>query len=283
MKMVLGSAFVLSGYGRQAYEVESRIDDFLSTLSEATELGVHFVDTAPTYGDAESLIGASGAPFNVISKVQAQSGTPLETQIGDSLERLGMECLYACLIHDWSSMGDQQRIDALEALLEVSDRGLIKKAGFSAYSPEELRLLEGKAFQNVLVQVPANPLDQRFAKDARTRSLADEGVEFHARSIFLQGRLIAIGDDVQADLPEISRYRDWCKSRNLSPVSAAVRYVHSLEWVSALVLGARNPVELRDLYALSKEGPLSPSLRTEMQTLSSSSLSLIDPREWSDR
>ena len=65
------------------------------------------------------------------------------------------------------------------------EKKLVRKIGFSLYTPEQLRKLLDKNFIPDIVQVPYNLFDRRF--EGEFEMLKTLGVEIHTRSVFLQG------------------------------------------------------------------------------------------------
>lgn len=280
MRVVLGTAHVLAGYGLESGEDESRIANFLETLGEAHALGVSYLDTAPTYGDSEMLIGSFGADYQIVTKVYARSEHSIEQQIVDSLGRLQRDSLYGCLIHDWSSLEPQEAGRSLRSLVAAKEAGLATKVGVSAYSPTELTPLQESDATALIAQVPVSVLDQRFAREELVKRLAIDGVEFHARSIFLQGLILGVKPDKGPAAPEVTAFLEWCQSNGRTPIVAAIGYVRSLHWLSAAVVGARHPLELGEIVVAFQGETLADSEIRQLSGHASEDPYLIDPRTW---
>ncbi len=76
------------------------------------------------------------------------------------------------------------------ALEQLKSTGLVAKIGVSVYEAEEIdRILDRYPIE--IVQLPFNALDLRLARGGPLQRLAGAGVEIHARSVFLQGLLLA--------------------------------------------------------------------------------------------
>ena len=65
-KLIIGSANVNQTYGLKKY---SKTKDFKSILGLALRNGIDFIDTSPTYGQSEKIIGSLKKNFNIITKI----------------------------------------------------------------------------------------------------------------------------------------------------------------------------------------------------------------------
>ena len=131
-------------------------------VARAIERGVNYFDVAPTYGNAEELLGPALAPYRdqvfLACKTIQRSAAEAEAELGRSLARLKTDHfdLYQC--HGVSSLEEADRMlapgGALEALVAARERGLIRHIGFSAHSEDvALRLLDAFPFDSVLFPI----------------------------------------------------------------------------------------------------------------------------------
>lgn len=120
-------------------------DAVLALLSQARELGINFIDTAPAYGNSEERIGAllnKRQEWIISTKVGEEfidgesyfdfSAKHTQLSIERSLQRLNTDYLDMVLIH---SDGQDEKIllesDCVEALKKSKDAGLIRAIGMS--------------------------------------------------------------------------------------------------------------------------------------------------------
>jgi aryl-alcohol dehydrogenase-like predicted oxidoreductase len=118
----------------------------LNLLSEARELGINLLDTAPAYGTSEQRLGKLLAgqrdDWLLISKVGETfsagcsrfdfSAAATRASVERSLRRLATDRLDAVLIHsDGNDVAILQQQDCLATLLELKAAGLIRAVGFS--------------------------------------------------------------------------------------------------------------------------------------------------------
>lgn len=111
-------------------------------VHEAVDRGVNYIDVAPTYGDAEELLGVAlkgyrERVFLACKTLKRNKGEAAE-ELRRSLKRLQTDHIDLYQFHAISSMEDVEAIfglgGALEAFLEAREKGLIRFIGFSAHS-----------------------------------------------------------------------------------------------------------------------------------------------------
>lgn len=201
-KLALGTAQFGLSYGvtnKSGKVGETELDKILDI---ALNSGVRTLDTAVSYGNAESRLGAFDlSEFEIISKIPELKNVPESIAIGDlieqSLSRLGVDSIHALLLHRVSNLGSSAGDDIWEQMLEAKSRGLVQNIGYSLYSPGELDLYFDR-FRADIVQVPFNFLDRRFDAVGWLSQLSADDVEIHVRSLFLQGILLT---NQPSDLP----------------------------------------------------------------------------------
>jgi aryl-alcohol dehydrogenase-like predicted oxidoreductase len=131
-------------------------------VAEAVEYGVNYFDVAPTYGNAEEMLGPALRPYRddvfLACKTQARDREGARKELEESLRRLQTDHfdLYQC--HAVTKKQDAERIlapgGALEAFLEAREQGKIRWIGFSAHSVEAaMTLLQGYEFDTILFPV----------------------------------------------------------------------------------------------------------------------------------
>jgi len=180
-KIALGTVQFGLPYGINNSRGQVPEKEVFEILNIAVENGIDTLDTAAAYGESEDRIGkfviSTGRNFKIVTKWI--KGIDLK----QSLNRLHASKLHACLIHHFDDYKSDPKV--FEGLLELRSKGVLAKAGFSLYNPDELEYLLKNNISFDIVQVPFSVLDQRFLKyfDKLKRS----GIEIHVRSVFLQG------------------------------------------------------------------------------------------------
>jgi len=120
--------------------------EVLKLLSQAQDLGINYLDTAPAYGESEVRLGkllkGNRQNWLIASKVgeefvDGQSHydfTPehIQFSVERSLKRLNTDYLDLMLIHsDGSDLDILNRLGSLDKLLQLKDQGLIRAIGMS--------------------------------------------------------------------------------------------------------------------------------------------------------
>ena len=174
-------------------------------LEAAAENGIGTLDTSSAYGDAEQVLGEClhglEGRFSIVSKYPQNSGNVKDVFEG-SLQRLGTDRLYGYLLHHFNVYLQDRSI--WNEFQKLRESGLIRKAGFSLYSPDELDILLRDGIDFDLIQIPRNIFDRRF--DPYLPGLKERGVEIHVRSTFLQGLFFKDRDTLPEKLCPLGRY-----------------------------------------------------------------------------
>jgi aryl-alcohol dehydrogenase-like predicted oxidoreductase len=101
------------------------------------------------------------------------------------------------------------------------------------------------------VQLPLNIFDRRFEDSGWLDTLFREGVEIHARSIFLQGLLLLPKEDIPVKFKKWfiywDNYHDFLKKNNFNPLDLCLSYPMSLAQIEKIVVGVDSVNQLKDL------------------------------------
>lgn len=170
-----------------------------------------------------------------------------------------------------------------ERLNACQSTGQTLRFGVSVYTPDEAFSVVDRYPLN-LIQFPLNVLDQRMIVSGVLRFLRDRGLELHARSLFLQGALLAEPGSrgVPTDLgPYVARFREIASRAGLTPLplEAALAFVAGQD-IDVAIVGVTSHAEFSEIAtAFERRHQLEcPSL-----DFSIADSRLIDPRHWSSR
>ena len=281
MKLVLGSAAWRVRYG--AFSKGPLSDNHIKDLAlHAASLGFDFIDTAPTYGDTEEVIGRIKPKQSLATKVTVDTSnySSIIKSIDRSRKSLGAESLDLVFIHNWDVLTETEKRLSAEMLQVCILNQAINSWGFSTYEVIELTKIENYGWSNLKIQINSNILDQRilelqpFLGSVDFKKLKSE---IWVRSIFLQGVLL---DETPrnpfVNHHDILNYFSLCKSLNTSPVEMCLAYVRQLEFIDGLVLGIENELQLDEIVkAFQIESP-----PMNFSQFLSRDINLIDPRNW---
>jgi predicted aldo/keto reductase-like oxidoreductase len=124
--------------------------------------GINYFDVAPTYGNAEELLGLALAPVRekvfLACKTQLRDRRGAEEELNRSLEKLRTDHFDLYQLHALMDIGEVNqalgRRGAIEAVVQAKEEGKIRHIGFSAHSQEAaLRALELFDFDTILFPV----------------------------------------------------------------------------------------------------------------------------------
>lgn len=265
------------------------LDGVKAILRAAQKLNVNIIDTAPTYGISEHLIGLSGLQknFKIITKLSkineklttAQNEKLLSKNLLKSISNLKVKKLYGVLIHQTNDLEIFDRnffVDFFEKLREEHPK---IKLGISVYNEKDVdRVLE--VFTPDIVQLPLNIFDQRLVVSGHTKLLAGLGVEIHARSVFLRGVFTKENDVLLKWRPDFAKIVSQAKldaisiGCNLQELS--VSFVNSIDEVNKMIVGFRSIEQLQSFQSLRvKKLPLD-----AVESFRQNDVMLLDPRNW---
>lgn len=264
-------------------------------LGHAADSGIDLIDTAAAYGESEGVLGAvlwPGHPFRIVSKVPPlrqpggspkRAGDRLRESVAASLRRLRQDRLYAMLLHRADDLLQADGPEVLASLVAVKNEGLVERIGISVYRAEELDAVLS-IFTPDIVQLPINILDQRLIRSGHIRKLADASVEIHARSILLQGVLLAdpqlLPDHFAPYVPLLRRFRESALDRGLVPLEMAVGFVCSVPEVHCAIVGVTTTAELDEIVRASHRGG---RLEMDWSSYRCDDESLVNPSLWPHR
>ncbi len=229
------------------------------------------LDTAASYGDAESRIGnLDTTGIHIQTKLSAKNRTyeELRSQLHESLTKLKAESVNSLLIHDWFTL-DQNEIDSVSQFFELSmNEGLTHHVGISAYNLSDL----DRAKDNLIVwdtaQIPINALDQRFVKACE---LFPE-IAFQARSIFLQGLLLASNPDHV----DVIRFHKFSQSLGVDPLTLSLQFIKEQSWLDSVIIAPTSLDEFDQI--LNAANSHIPDI--DFYPCVSLDVKLLDPRSW---
>lgn len=290
MRLGLGTVQLGLPYGVTNRRGQPSPAEAMALLDAAAASGVELLDTAPAYGSAERLIGealAAGRRFRVITKTLAGAPGPEALRAGflHSLAELGIARADGLLLHhagDALAPGGRALLDEMRAL---KDEGRTARIGVSVYDAGELDALLA-LFAPDIVQLPLSALDQRLLHSGHLAKLAAQGVEIHARSVFLQGTLIAPSASLPAALAPLaaraSAFQAALRDLGCSALEGALAFVAQLAEVSYAIVGATSKAEFAGIAAAAERAGSrnSPAAKLDFRPFALDDESLVNPARW---
>ena len=255
----LGMAYgITNRHGRVPPETARRI------IERALAAGIRVFDTAPDYGDAESVLGAClprNEALRIVTKLPRMPddinepgiiNTWVHRNVADSLRRLDRDRITTLLVHHAGDLFGPRGEILYSSLAELKRNGMIENIGASVYEEQEIDALLTH-FDPDVVQVPINLLDQRLIRGGQLRRLHEHGVEIHGRSLLLQG-LLATADGVPDRFFETWRkplesFRRAVSAQGLTPLQAAVGFINTVSEINCAIIGVTSLHELEEILA----------------------------------
>ena len=131
-------------------------------VKEAINCGVNYFDVAPSYGNAELMLGQALSPFRkdvfLACKTTERNKEGSRKELEQSLRNLQTDHFDLYQLHAVTSLQDVDTIfssgGAMETFLEAREEGKIRFLGFSAHSVEAaLELMNRFSFDTILFPV----------------------------------------------------------------------------------------------------------------------------------
>lgn len=256
-------------------------------LRYAEMMGVHYLDSAMSYGVSEEVLGQVGTNgWEVTSKIpkipqECKSiSNWLNSIIRDSLGKLKKNQLEAILLHHPADLLGDRGTDLYQAMQNLRDKNIVKKIGISIYNPDELTKIL-PFFDIQVVQAPFNVIDTRLQTSGWMEKLATMGIELEIRSIFLQGLLLmnegrpdyfAKWDDL------LSKWHYWLKVNGLEPIEACLGFANTYDNIKKIIVGIDSLQQLEEIMGFVRlENKFS---LIQKDFFSSSDIDLINPSMW---
>ena len=257
-------------------------------LDLAAASGIRLLDTAQSYGMAETVLGRcwpKNSPRRLISKLPP--GLPphrWEDSFMTSLQRLQAPNLDGYLLHRSSDLLSPDGDALLDWLESLRERGLVQRIGISIYDASEVEDLPIDRLQ--LVQLPISVYNQSLICDDTLKRFQDLGVAVHARSVLLQGLLLQSPQCWPGHLsPEFrdhhSRWLDYLYANDLSPLAGALSFVRACEGIEAVLVGVVSVHELSQVLKAWSQAEIA-SLDSRLDWAWGNMVDL-DPRNWPSR
>ncbi len=293
--LALGTSQIGIGYGIANRSGLLTRETAHTILDTAWSLGIRTWDTAPSYGQSETIIGEwvkRNQVFpRIVTKIQWPAKDKPDTDVmihscQESLEKLCVEKLEGLLIHNFNSQL-QHPHEVLESLQKVKHLGLAEHVGASIYDPEDLELALEHGHPD-LIQLPLNVFDRRFLH-ARYRSIfTAPSTKVHIRSVFLQGLVFLPPEEAERKVTGSGRYlialRTKAESMKLPVEEFCFGFVRTVKGVDKIVIGAESVEQLQRNFEIAQESYERFHAFTTIveQTLGDVPGAIRDPRCWTN-
>jgi len=286
-KIALGTVQFGIDYGINSIAGQVQPKEVDNILNYACAKGISLLDTAPAYGNSESILGEIHANnFNIVTKtrhfdhseITSNDLKLLDQDFFRSLDNLKQDSVYGVLVHNADDLLKPGSDKIFDKLQELKQEKKIEKIGVSIYDHNQLQaILEN--FDIDLVQLPFNIFDRRLIDSGMLSILKNKNIEVHARSIFLQGLLLMPEKNRPDKFQCWSRlwkiWHEWLNDNQITALEATIRHAISMSEISKVLVGVDTKDQLKEII-IASSGAL-PSIPDEMFT---NDVNLLNPSNW---
>ena len=279
-ELALGGLFV-SAFGGEFEQTKLAVQ-------RALELGLNYIDTAPTYANSEEVLGKAlegvTAPLVFSTKLggrpypfEPQNKTALRASLLESMRLLNRDYIDVLMIHeperpgqyDWWSDSERFYGPVVEFLSDAKAEGLIGFTGLGGTTAYEMaRIVDTGQFDVVLTAFNYSLL-WREAEHSVLPAATAQGMGIVIGSPLQQGSLARRHDEeVRNGAPWLSpprraQFRELYKlldEVDISLPEMGLRFMLSNPAVSCVLTGARSAGEVEANVAAAEKGPLDAGL-----------------------
>ncbi|KAF5088510.1 MAG: aldo/keto reductase [Methanoculleus horonobensis] len=236
----LGGEGILRTYGQHA--------GANAVIMEALDQGITYFDSAKVYAGSEEYYGEVWRnrpdlrePVFQASKSACRGHADAETDLQETLQRMGIETLDLWQIHDIRSFPDIREVEgpsgALEAFIEARESGVVRHIGVTGHHDPDVLAHAVENWPVDAVMMPVNPVEGALGgfldgvlTTARAQGVAVIGMKVLGGSNYL--------------VPDAG----------VTP-EVLVRYALAQE-ISVAIVGCSTPAEVQALAAAGRSGPL---------------------------
>ena len=166
-------------------------------VSEAVDRGVNYFDVAPSYGNAEEILGPALEPHRdgvfLACKTGEREKQAARDELEQSLKRMRTDHFDLYQLHAITDLEKDVKValgpgGALETIVKAREEGKIRHIGFSAHSPEAaLAAMEQFDFDSILYPINVichfqSKFDQRPLELARKKDMGILALKAMARN-----------------------------------------------------------------------------------------------------
>ncbi len=288
-KIVLGTVQFGIDYGINSENGQVQPEEVRSILNYAHSQNIDLLDTAPSYGNSEQVLGDLNIQdFKIVTKtrhfyqdvITDKEATTLTNDLNQSLQSLKKKSVYGVLVHNANDLFKPGAEKLFYQLQELKKSKKIVKIGVSVYDHRQLQSILD-SFDIDLVQLPLNILDRRMIDSGMLTILKNKRIEVHARSVFLQGLLLMSNQNRPKRFNQWSSlwriWHEWLYDNQITALEASIRHAVSVPEISKVLVGVDTKDQLKEII-IASDGVL-PDFPAELHT---NDANLLNPSNWSD-
>lgn len=280
-------SFGASSLGQEFRSV--KLEEALSSVKVALDLGMNFIDTSPFYGRgmSEVLLGVAlrGIPrsqYKLCTKLGRYdlqhfdfSAKRVAESIDVSLHRLGTDHLDIILCHDIEFVPMQQIVDeTIPAIRKIQKAGKVRYVGFSGYPQKIFKFICDQIDVDCVLSYNQYTLQNTRFADESIPYLKEKGVGIMNAGPF-SARLLT-NAPLPAWLKEPENVKaaaraaaDLCREHGVDIAQLALQYSIANPDITTTIAGSANPDNIRN-WARWAELPIDEGLLAEVLKIFSS-------------
>lgn len=288
-KIILGSSNFGNFYGFNKKIIN--LDEVKYLKSLLNKLNLKSIDTAPSYGNSEKIIGEVFKDDNLniytkLNKVENKyfiSDTDLDNIKNCffySLKNLKRNKIEGVLVHQCEDLFKTNSNKLFQLIKNFKENNLVSKIGVSIYNPSDfLKIFNEYEFD--FVQFPINLFDQRFISDEIISYKNIRDIEFHGRSIFLQGLLLKNFHELPNNFKSFKKNFEnlnlFLNENNIKKLSLLVNFIKNIKFLDKILIGFSSNEQLIEVI---REFKSIEKLDIKYKNFKSEQVQLLDPRNW---
>jgi len=251
-------------------------------VKEAIDHGVNYFDVAPTYGNAEEMLGPALEPYRkdvfLACKTQERKKEGALRELEQSLKYLRTDHFDLYQLHAVTSLEDVDTIfgkgGAMEAFVQAREQGRVKYLGFSAHSVEAaMALMDGFDFDTILFPFNfatwyAGDFGPQVMQRAKEKEMGILALKAMAWRRWEEGEERTIDKTWYRPLTKPEEAREGLRFTLSHPVTSAIPPGHEDLFSMALGLARDfSPMDEEDIQKIKKKALMTePLFRYPMQT-----------------
>ncbi len=283
MKFGIGTAIFSKDYGI-IKNIKSNKD--LTNLFRKFNKKIDLIDTAPSYGNAEKILGKNkNKKLKIVTKInKINDKKNIINEFNEGLEKslidLKSKKIYCLMLHSEADIFLLKKSEFKERLLELKKKGIVKKLGISCYNINNIQKYIN-IFKFDVIQFPLNVFSINQNKINFLNQIKKKNkLEFHVRSVYLQGLVFGINKNLKKKFfsldKKISIVKNYCEKKKLSLVQFYISSLKSTNICDYLILGVKNINE----YEKIKKHKLIKVEKNFLYSLYLRNQRILDPRNW---
>ena len=280
-KLVIGAAQFGSNYGI-TNKIQISNADINAIINLAKKNKIKHIDTSPDYPGSQKVLSSCDIKdFHIITKLPILKNKKLInfqnllSLCKNTIKDLKIKKIDTLLLRTPTKILDSNK--HWDHLIELKEKKLISKLGYTIYSPDELKTVYEK-YKPDVIQLPYSIFDRRFDDTGWLSQLYDDGVEIHVRSIFLQGLLLV---DLN-NLPKKFRakknifvlYYNWLNDNKYNKLQACLSLPLIDKRISKVLVGLNNLSHFQEILNTSIKPINYPEWMNKIES------NIIDPQSW---